>query len=80
MELVVPGFALASLYYVNNKNKKSEGFKQQDLPNVNLRDKNYPSEQRPMFLGESALDDVYNTSKLSTVNKYNDTHNVKFTF
>lgn len=73
MELLVPGFALASLYYVNNKNKKNEGFKQQDLPNVNLRDKNYPSEQRPMFLGETALDDVYNTSKLSATNKYNDT-------
>tara|TARA_B100001287_G_scaffold276493_1_gene287555 strand:+ start:1854 stop:3653 length:1800 start_codon:yes stop_codon:yes gene_type:complete len=75
MELLVPGFALASLYYVNNKNKKTEeGFSQkEDLPNVNLRDKNYPSEQKPMFLGETALDDVYKTSQLSKVNKYNNT-------
>ena len=72
MELLVPGFALASLYYVNNKTKK-EGFAQQDLPNVNVRDKNYPSEQQPMFLGKTALDDVYKTSQISTVNKYNDT-------
>ena len=77
MEVIVPAFALGSLYYINNNEKKKkgkEGFKnKQDLPNVNLRDKNYPSEQQPMFLGQSALDDVYKTSKLSTVNKYNNT-------
>ena len=77
MEVIVPAFALGSLYYINNKEKEKkgkEGFKnKQDLPNVNLRDKNYPSEQQPMFLGQTALDDVYKTSKLSTVNKYNNT-------
>jgi hypothetical protein len=77
MEVIVPAFALGSLYYVNNKEKQKkdkEGFKnKQDLPNVNIRDKNYPSEQQPMFLGQTALDDLYKTSKLSTQNKYKDT-------
>tara|TARA_Y100000992_G_scaffold167380_1_gene112504 strand:- start:5026 stop:6810 length:1785 start_codon:yes stop_codon:yes gene_type:complete len=72
MELVVPAFALGSLYYVNNKQneKKKEGFKQRDLPNTNLPDKNYPNEERPKFLGRTALDDVYASSKLSNNNKY----------
>jgi hypothetical protein len=75
MEFVVPAFALGSLYYVNNKNKeKKEGFNQRKskLPNVNKPNINYPSEDLPNFVGETALSDVYKTDKLSTVNKYKD--------
>lgn len=76
MELVVPAFALGSLYYVNNKDKKKkEGFKQKrnKLPNTNIPNINYPSEDLPNFVGETALNDVYKTDKLSTVNKYKNT-------
>ena len=76
MELVVPAFALGSLYYVNDKNKKKkEGFKQRrnKLPNTNTPNINYPSEDLPKFVGNTALNDVYKTDKLSTVNKYKDT-------
>ena len=76
-ELLVPAFALGSLYYVNNKEKKGkkEGFyqKKSKLPNTNTPNVNYPSEKLPEFVGSQALDDIYKTDKLSNVNKYNDT-------
>ena len=46
MEVVVPLFALSSLYLINNQNKKkdeTENFSnQQALPNTNVADPNYP--------------------------------------
>ena len=46
MEVVVPLFALSSLYLINNQNKKKdepENFSnQQALPNTNVADPNYP--------------------------------------
>ena len=50
MEVVVPLFALSSLYLINNQNKKKnnneEGFSNgNDLPNTELPTRNYPNEE-----------------------------------
>ena len=50
MEIVVPLFALSSLYLINNQNKKKEsqgeGFSSGNLlPNTDLPTRNYPNEQ-----------------------------------
>lgn len=64
MEVVVPLFALSSLYLINNQNKKKdekENFSNQsDLPNTNTPDENYNvvSKEAP------------NTSELSVNNRY----------
>jgi hypothetical protein len=77
MEVVIPLFALSSLYLINNQNQsntqniqnkkkmiQTETFiNQNKLPNTNIPDKNYP-EQYPI---SSETDE---TSELSTVNKY----------
>ena len=46
MEVVVPLFALSSLYLINNQNKKKdepeEFSNQKALPNTNVADENYP--------------------------------------
>ena len=46
MEVVVPLFALSSLYLINNQNKKKdeteEFANQHTLPNTNVADENYP--------------------------------------
>ena len=61
MELAIPLVAVAGLY-VASKQKKKENFTGSKLPNVDMQDKNYPSE----------FENVENdrSSKLSTVNKY----------
>lgn len=67
MEAIVPLFALGSLYLVNEKQKqkKDEGFSgQQQLPNVDVPDKNYNMEN-------VLSNETEKTTKLSTVNKYN---------
>ena len=65
MELVIPLIALGGLFIVSNQSKKSETFHNKDsLPNVNVPDHNYPSDQS-FSNPETDL-----TSKLSTVNRY----------
>ena len=66
MELAIPLVALGSLYVINNQKKpKKEGF-HSDLPNVDIPDKNYPSDRNyPIQEYETAQ-----TSVLSTVNRY----------
>ena len=66
MEVVVPLFALSSLYVISNQSKKKkETFsnKQNELPNTDIPDRNFPSEL-PVLSSETDK-----TSQLSTVNK-----------
>jgi hypothetical protein len=66
MEMVIPLFALSSLYIINNQTKK-EDFQNQTrrLPNINVPNRNFP-EELPVIYNETDL-----TSELSTVNKFN---------
>lgn len=66
MEFVVPVFALSSLYIINNQSKKNnEAFSNKSLlPNIDVPDKNYPSEL-PVISTETDR-----TAELSTVNKF----------
>ena len=65
MEVVVPLFALSSLYLINNQNKKKdeteEFSNQQALPNTNVADVNYSNEDP---------NETENTSNLSVNNRY----------
>ena len=65
MEVVVPLFALSSLYLINNQNKKKdeteEFSNQQALPNTNVADINYSNEYP---------NETENTSNLSVNNRY----------
>ena len=65
MEVVVPLFALSSLYLINNQNKKKdeteEFSNQQALPNTNVADINYSNEDP---------NETENTSNLSVNNRY----------
>ena len=60
MELAIPLVAVGGLYIASKQRK--ENFESSKLPNVNLKDKNYPSD---IAESEAEL-----TSRLSTVNKY----------
>ena len=64
MEVVVPLFALSSLYLINNQNKKkdeTEEFSNKStLPNTNVADENYPVDSN----------ETENTSELSVNNRY----------
>ena len=64
MEVVVPLFALSSLYLINNQNKKKdeteEFANQHTLPNTNVADENYPVNST----------ETENTSNLSVNNRY----------
>jgi hypothetical protein len=68
MEIAIPLVALGGLYIISNQNRKNadinEPFQNNSLPNVNIPDKNYPSEY-PVKNVETDL-----TSKLSTTNVY----------
>ena len=63
MEVIVPLFALSSLYFINNQNnkKKVDNFSNQyNLPNTNVPDENYPVDPN----------DTEKTAELSVNNKY----------
>ena len=64
--MVIPLFALSSLYLINSQSKK-ENFqsKRPALPNIDVPNRNYP-EESPVIYSETDL-----TSELSTVNKFN---------
>jgi len=64
--MVIPLFALSSLYLINSQSKK-ENFqsKRKSLPNIDIPNRNFPSEL-PVVFNETDL-----TSELSTVNKFN---------
>jgi len=66
MEMVIPLFALSSLYIINSQTKK-ENFtpKRAALPNIDIPNRNFPNEL-PVVYNETDL-----TSELSTVNKFN---------
>uniref|UniRef100_A0A6C0D4M2 DUF5899 domain-containing protein n=1 Tax=viral metagenome TaxID=1070528 RepID=A0A6C0D4M2_9ZZZZ len=65
MEVAIPLFALASLYFVNNQTRRSENFtNQSQLPNIDIPNRNYPSEY-PVVSSETDQ-----TSELSTQNRY----------
>lgn len=68
MELAIPGVALGLLYVAskqnNNEEPVNESFTTNTLPNTNIPDRNYPSEE-PVISSE--LD---RTSSLSRVNRY----------
>ena len=68
MELAIPILALGGLYMASkneNKTSKKEGFQNQEpLPNTDIPNQNYP-EEYPIENAE-----IEQTSKLSTVNKY----------
>ena len=62
MEVIVPLFALSSLYFINNQNnkKKVDNFSNQyNLPNTNVPDENYPVDPN----------DTEKTAELSVNNK-----------
>jgi hypothetical protein len=65
MEVVIPLFALSSLYLINNQSKKNENFrnKNEQLPNVDVPDRNYPAQYQ-------VTSETDETAKLSTVNKF----------
>ena len=69
MELAIPGVALGLLYVVSNQNKKNENFtnKQNELPNTDVPNRNFPSEY-PIVSSETDQ-----TSQLSTVNRFDNT-------
>jgi len=66
MEVVIPVFALSSLYLINNqssqKKTKQENFRNK-LPNTDIPNRNYPSEL-------PVTSETDQTSELSTVNKF----------
>ena len=64
MEIVIPLFALSSLYIINNQTKKENFQQRQRLPNIDTPNRNFPSEL-PVIYNETDL-----TSELSTVNKF----------
>lgn len=67
MEIGIPLIALGSLYVISNQSKTNESFKNKtktELPNVDIPNKNYPSEI-PIISSDTDI-----TSKLSTVNKF----------
>jgi hypothetical protein len=68
--LIVPVIGLAGMYIINKQNQNKENF--EDLPNVNVPDKNYPNEkiypnEYPVSNQETDI-----TSKLSTQNKFDE--------
>lgn len=68
MEVVIPLFALSSLYLINNQSKKSnhdESFRNrgEPLPNTDIPNRNYPSEY-------PVISDTDLTSELSNNNKF----------
>ena len=68
MEIGIPLLAMGGLYIISNQSKKKDNFQNRSkLPNVDVPDKNYPS-QYPVVSAETDL-----TSKLSTVNKIDGT-------
>ena len=74
MELAIPLIALGGLFIVSNQSKKSnETFKNKnnDLPNVDVPDHNYPYSNnllgKPSDFTNTETDE---TSKLSTINRY----------
>lgn len=68
MELIIPAFALGSLYIINKKKpvvvEKMTNYSTNDLPNTDIPDKNYPSEYPVVS------EDLERTSKLSVQNKF----------
>jgi hypothetical protein len=66
MELAIPGVALGLLYVVTNQNKKKENFANNvnELPNINIPNRNYPNEY-PVVSTETDQ-----TSALSTTNRF----------
>jgi len=71
MEMVIPLFALSSLYIINNQSK-NENFQNRSkrLPNIDIPNRNYP-EELPVVYSEADL-----TSELSTVNRFNNADGV----
>lgn len=67
MEVVVPLFALSSLYLINNQNKKKdeeEGFSSGvNLPNVELPTRNYPNEEMYKSNESDQSSELYNSNK-----------------
>jgi hypothetical protein len=65
MELAIPAFALGAMYVINNQSKKKESFgNNSQLPNVDIPNRNYPSEY-PIVSSENDQ-----TSELSTNNRF----------
>ena len=67
MEVVVPLFALSGLYLINKQSREErENFQNnQELPNTNVPDVNYPDSNNIQF-PESEI-----TAELSSLNKFN---------
>ena len=66
MELAIPGVALGLMYIMNNQSNNEgnqEAFGNNQLPNTNIPDRNYPTELPVVS------EDLDRTSLLSTVNK-----------
>lgn len=67
MELLIPAFALGSLYVINKKNKpleKMTNYNTSDLPNTDIPNRNFPNEFPVVS------EDLEQTSKLSNQNRY----------
>lgn len=67
MELLIPAFALGSLYVINKKNKpleKMTNYNTNELPNTNIPNRNFPNEFPVVS------EDLEQTSKLSVQNRY----------
>jgi hypothetical protein len=66
MEVVIPLFALSSLYLITNQNKNKENFSSRGegkLPNVDIPNRNYPGDN-------PVLSETDVTSELSTINAF----------
>ena len=67
MELLIPAFALGSLYIINKKNKPLENmtnYNTSGLPNTDIPNRNFPNEFPVVS------EDLEQTSKLSNQNRY----------
>ena len=66
MEIAIPLIALGGLFIISNQSKLKDSFKNNDfsLPNVNVPDHNYPSDQ------QFDNPETDRTAQLSTVNRY----------
>jgi len=65
MEIAIPLIALGGLYVISKQSSESFANKESGLPNTDIPDRNYPSDQ--MF----SVPDVDLTSRLTTTNQYN---------
>jgi hypothetical protein len=84
MELVIPLIALGGLYIASNQNKKRDGFRSRgnDLPNTDIPDKNFPSDDISDFekdrTTELSVNNVFDSPSVYTDKYFNSAKESKF--